>query len=280
MIVQFDCAEKGRMQLDDAYAIAAHTPGAEAIFAHWPVAAKAFRARRGGHAELAVQYGPGLRQAYDLFHGDAIRDGEMPRGTLVFVHGGYWLRFDRSSWSHLAEGAIAQGWNVAVVEYDLCPDVRIADITDQIARAISHIAGRSTGPLSLTGHSAGGHLVARMLAPGILPAEVLMRIARVVPISPVADLRPLLQTSMNEHFRLDLAAAEAESPVLQPAPDIPVRIWVGEQERPVFLEQAAALAEAWEVAQVIVPDRHHFDVIDALMDPESELVRYLTAQNA
>jgi hypothetical protein len=26
----------------------------------------------------------------------------------MFVHGGYWLKFDKSSWSHLVEGARAK----------------------------------------------------------------------------------------------------------------------------------------------------------------------------
>jgi hypothetical protein len=94
----------------------------------------------------------------------------------------------------------------------------------------------------------------------------------------VADLRPLLQTSMNEHFRMDMAAAEAESPVLQPAPETAVRIWVGAEERPALLEQADALADAWEVSLIVVPDRHHFDIIDALCDPQSDMIRFLTLQ--
>jgi pimeloyl-ACP methyl ester carboxylesterase len=117
-----------------------------------------------------------------------------------------------------------------------------------------------------------------MLAPGMLRADILQRITAVAPISPVADLRPLLQTSMNDDFRMDMDAAEAESPVLQPAPDTPVRIWVGAKERPVFLEQAAALAEAWDVTLVVVPGLHHFDIIDALEDAQSDMVQFLTSE--
>lgn len=256
------------MQLDDAYANAPYIPQADAYPPRWVAEAAAFRKERGARS---VSYGPSERQAYDLFtcKGPA-------KGTLIFVHGGYWLRFDRSYWSHFAAGVLAQGWNVAMVGYDLCPDVTIPQITDQIACAIAHVAADAEGPISLSGHSAGGHLVARMLAPGVLSADVVCRVTRVAPISPVADLRPLLQTSMNAQLGLDLETAKAESPVLHPSPATPVSIWVGAEERPVFLEQAADLAAAWEAHHVVVPDKHHFDIIDALQDPQSDIVRFLT----
>ncbi len=260
------------MKLDDAYANAAHIPQAAQYPPRWTDDAAAFRSAMGARADLGVSYGPSTRQAYDLFHADA-----PAKGTMVFVHGGYWLKFGRATWSHFAKGALARHWNVVMIEYDLCPDVTIAQITRQVATALTSIAARLDGPLSLSGHSAGGHLVARMLAPGMLAPDVESRIHKVAPISPVADLRPLLETSMNSDFKMDLASAEAESPVLQPRPDTPVCIWVGADERPAFLQQAAALADAWSVPQVVVPSRHHFDVIDALCDPESDIVRYLTA---
>lgn len=261
------------MQLDDAFANMAYIADADSYPPRWASEASDFRNGLGSRAELAIQYGPSSRQAYDLFHCEGTSSG-----TLVFVHGGYWLRFDRSFWSHFAAGALARGWNVALVEYDLCPQVRIAQITDQVASAVQHLADRSEGKLSLSGHSAGGHLAARMLAQGKLAADVLSRIVSVAPISPVADLRPLLQTTMNEQFQMTFKDAEAESPVLQPAPLVPVKIWVGAEERPVFLEQAAALAASWEVTEVVVPDRHHFDVIEELRDPKSDLVHFLTPQ--
>lgn len=259
------------MQLDDAYDNRSYIANAESYPPRWMAEAAAFRESWYALADLDTAYGPSDRQTYDVFSAEG-----TAKGTLIFVHGGYWLKFDKSTWSHFAEGALNRGWDVALVQYDLCPAVTIAQITRQVARAVTAIAERTTGPLSLTGHSAGGHLVARMLAPGLLPVSVAARIARVAPISPVSDLRPLLQTSMNDHFQLDMSAAQAESPVMQPRPDVPVRLWVGADERPAFLEQAQALAEAWGVAQDIVPHKHHFDVIDALRDGKSELIRFLT----
>ncbi|MHA6264748.1 alpha/beta hydrolase [Arenibacterium sp. CAU 1754] len=261
------------MELDDAYANAAYIPQADTFPPRWQQQARAFvdGLSAQGRARMGVSYGESERSRFDLFLPES-----APAGLMIFVHGGYWLRFDRSYWSHLAAGALARGWAVAMPSYDLCPDVRIADITRQVARAVQVIAEHVAGPIALTGHSAGGHLAARMLAPGMLPADVVARIRTVVPISPVADLRPLLRTSMNADFRMDEQAAAAESPVLQPAPSVPVTIWVGADERPAFLDQARWLAQAWGADQVIVPGKHHFDVIEALEDPDSQIVRLLT----
>ncbi|XDA98386.1 alpha/beta hydrolase [Sulfitobacter sp. LCG007] len=259
------------MSLDDAYANAAYIPGAAGFPPRWKSAAQAFRADLGDRAETDRPYGDSDRQVYDIF-----RPEDAPRGTLIFVHGGYWKAFDHSDWSHLARGALAHGWSVALPGYDLCPAVRISDITRQIAAAVTEIAGTTEGPIALAGHSAGGHLVARMLDPEVLPEEVRSRIARVVPISPLSDLAPLMDTEMNETLRIDAAEAEAESPVNMPAPEgVGVEVWVGSDERPAFLEQADLLAGAWNVPCVTVDRKHHFDVIEALEDPEDRLVRFL-----
>ena len=259
------------MDWDDAYANAPYIPGAEAYPDRWASEAAAFRDRLqgAGRARLGVSYGPSERQAYDLF----LPEGAA-RGTCVFVHGGYWLKFHRSYWSHFAAGPLARGWAVAMPSYDLCPDVGIAEITRQIARAVTAIAQTRNGPLALAGHSAGGHLVARMAHAGLSKA-VKTRITRVVPISPVSDLRPLINTAMNADFRLSEDSAAAESPALMAAPDWPVTVWVGGDERPVFLDQARWLAQAWGAGHVIDRGRHHFDVIDALRDPDSALVEAL-----
>lgn len=260
-------------ELDDAYAIAAHTEGGADFPPRWAHDAAAFRSAMGDRASLDQVYGPSERMAYDWFAPEG-----RAAGTFIFVHGGYWRAFDRKSWSHFARGMIENGWAVAMPSYDLCPTVRIAGITQQIAQAVQVIAERSPGPLALSGHSAGGHLVARMCAPGMVPKAVLDRIRHVVPISPLADLEPLLRTAMNDEFRMDAGMARAESPVHQPVPDVPVTVWVGADERPALLEQSRWLSEAWNCDRVVVRDRHHFDVIDALRDPDSDLIRCLTGR--
>ena len=47
-------------------------------------------------------------------------------------------------------------------------------------------------------------------------------------------------------------------------------------QRPVFLDQARRLGNAWACPVTIDAGRHHFDVIDELQDGESPLVAELT----
>lgn len=250
--------------LSAAYANADVIPEGPSYPTRWAAAAAAFRA--GARGELGISYGPGARQVFDLFR----PEGEA-KGLLVFIHGGYWLAFDPSFWSHLAAGPLARGWAVAMAGYTLAPEARISAITQEIARAVGAAAAQVPGPLVISGHSAGGHLTARM-ACADLAAPWAGRLRRVVPISPLADLRPLMRTGMNAKLGLDAAEAEAESPaLLAPRPGVDRTVWVGGQERPAFLWQARLLSENWACPWHVDPGRHHFDVIDPLADPGSAL---------
>jgi hypothetical protein len=115
-----------------------------------------------------------------------------------------------------------------------------------------------------------------------LPDAVATRLRRIVAISPLADLRPLLKTKMNADLRLDEAEAEAESPMLhKDRRKIETLVWVGADERPAFLDQAQWLDEAWdEAARHIAPDRHHFDVIEGLQSADSPLMKAILPKSA
>ncbi|NNK79475.1 MAG: alpha/beta hydrolase [Litoreibacter sp.] len=254
-------------QRDLAYEVGRFVPGGADYPARWQSAAADFRAATP--CELDLPYGENPRARYDLF----LPEGAS-RGLMVFVHGGYWKSRCKSEWSHFAAGGLARGYSVAIVGYPLAPEVRISEITAHIAAAIAAAAARVAGPIVLAGHSAGGHLAARMAMPGVLPPELAERLTRVMPISPLSDLRPFLDLGMNADLRLDAAEAGAESPVLgKPLEGVGVVALVGSEERPVFLDQNRWLAEAWGCDEVILPGRHHFDVIDGLADPDSVLMR-------
>ncbi|MEM9426586.1 MAG: alpha/beta hydrolase [Pseudomonadota bacterium] len=248
-------------------------PGGADYPDRWQDEGRGYREREAavGRARLNLPYGAGERQKFDIFH-----PAGKAEGLVVFVHGGYWMKFDRSYWSHFAEGLTQRGWAAVMPSYTLAPDARIQTMTLEMARAVEAAAGMVAGPIRLTGHSAGGHLVARLGCRDVaLDAEVRGRLAKIVPISPLTDLRPLMNVAMNETLGLDAAEAAAESPVLHAPPDLPVTVWVGAEERPVFLDQAIALSEVWGAELRVDPGRHHFDVIDGLRDAESPLVASL-----
>jgi arylformamidase len=263
---------------DDAYANAAHIEDGEAYPARWAAAAAAFRAEQApDRLRAGLSYGAHPRERLDLF----LPRGR-PAGLVVYVHGGYWRAFDRADWSHLAAGPLARGWAVAMPGYPLAPEARIAAITRAVAAAIAQAAAALAGPVHLTGHSAGGHLVARQVGADTgLPDHVRRRIGRVVSISGLFDLRPLMRTAINADLRLDAAEAQAESPALgEPLDGARLHAWVGESERPEFVRQSALIANVWtglgaETTLTGAPGRHHFDVIAELVDPGSALVEAL-----
>ena len=256
------------MTTDRAYANSDFIPGGEGYLPRWQAQAAAFRAQAGENARLDQPYGPAPAQRFDLFVPPA-----PPRGVVVFIHGGYWLQGARQDYSHLARGAVARGWACALPSYTLAPAARISAMTVEIGQAVTAIAAVVPGPLVITGHSAGGHLAARM---GCVGAPLRAPTARVVPISPVAELAPLLDHSMNQTLHLDAAEVTSESPArLARDPACAAHVWVGGQERPAFLWQARTLSEAWACPWTVAPERHHFNVIDALSDPASALIETL-----
>jgi len=239
-------------------------PGAADYPASWAAKAVAFRAALGNRVEEGISYGPGARQRLDLF----LPEGPV-RGTVVFVHGGYWKAFDRSLWSHLAAGPLARGFRVVMPSYTLAPEARIAAMTVEIATVCRWAT--DLGSVVVTGHSAGGHLAARMGC-----ADQRVDVRRVVPISPLTELGPLRATSMNAVLGIDEAEAASESPArMALGAGVAAHVWVGAAERPAFLWQASVLAEEWSCPWTADLGRHHFDVIDALEDPASPLCEVL-----
>ncbi|MFP3943910.1 MAG: alpha/beta hydrolase [Alphaproteobacteria bacterium] len=259
------------MDWDDAYANSAYIPGAEEIAAAWPRDAAAFRNSANG--EYDIPYGAAERERYDLF-----LPKSEPRGLFVFIHGGYWMAFGKSDWSHLAAGAVARGWAAMLPGYALCPQTTIGGISAQIGAALGHAAARIAGPLVISGHSAGGHLAARMVCENApIDPAVRKRIVHMLGISGIYDLRPLMRTAMNDTLRLTEAEARRESPaLLEPVKGPRVTVWAGAEERPEFRRQTALLAEAWSrrgmsVRHVEAPGCHHFNVIAPLSEGDSNL---------
>jgi len=267
---------------DTAYSNSIHIANASEVMAAWPVDAARFRdrAHAAGRARLDLPYGATARARFDLFHPEA-----APRGLIVFLHGGCWMGFGKSDWSHLAAGALAHGWAVALPSYDLCPHVRIAAITRQVGAAVEIASQMVAGPIVLVGHSAGAHLAARLMSTcSPLTTPTRARLRHVVGISGIYDLRALLRaTRLNQTLQLDETEARRESPVLlAPLPHARFTSWVGADELPEFLRQAALLPRIWsglgaDVELVTQPGRNHFDVIDDLAAGDSPLSTHVFA---
>ena len=231
---------------------------------------------------LDVRFGPNPKETLDLFV-----PAVPARGTLAFFHGGYWRALDKSEHAFVAEPFVAAGYAVAVVNYDLCPTVTIATIIDESRRAIAWLAkeGPAQGapaPIVASGHSAGGHLVAMLLATAWREHGLAAPpIAGGVSLSGVHDLEPLVLSTMNVDLNLDEREARAVSPVHQaPTTRAPLYIAAGADETSEFLRQATLMFDAWPgnrprgmTAPRFFAKRNHFTVLLEYANPDSDLTR-------
>jgi arylformamidase len=251
-------------------------PENPAIMAGWSRDAAAYREAQQGRWRV-IPYDRGARNGIDFFPGD----GAGP--IVVFIHGGYWQALDSSFFSHLASGLNAHGIDVAIPSYDLCPNVSVGGIIRQMQMASRELAkfGR---PLVISGHSAGGHLAACMLATDwrAIDASLPERLVTAAyGISGLFDLPPLVKTSINNALKLDDASAKAASPLFwKPPARGSLDAVVGGNESAEYFRQSKSIVDAWGRAGVAtrfgtIPDANHFTAIAPLADPDSAVVSRL-----
>jgi len=251
----------------------------ETVIPDWIEGSEA--ARKNLDCRLDVRYGDGEKQKLDVF---TVVDQAAP--TLLYFHGGYWQRGDKSIYSFLATPFVAAGVNVVVAGYDLCPSVTLTQISEQAREAVSSVYmradefGINQNRLTVMGHSAGGHITEMMMGTDWsqyaddLPKDL---IAAGIPISPLSLLEPVrLTAGLNSGIQMDEAEAESQSPMLNhpPATDAPQLVVVGGAETDEFHRQAQMYHDAFKtdtraMELYIVPDVDHFDELNVLADPNS-----------
>ncbi len=265
--------------IDREYNLVQAVPDAVAIAESWAVRSAA--ARDSLDAALGVRFGPTRDEFLDIF----APPGPGPSPVHVFVHGGYWRRFTARDFSFVAPSLVAAGAVVVVTNYALCPAVSVAEIVRQSRAALAWVHDRiadyggDPARISISGHSAGGHLTGMMLAtdwPLIYdrPADL---VKAAVPISGIFDLTPIPYTFVQPWVQLGWDEVRALSPMTRmPRTDAPVTVAVGSRETGEFRRQSeaysAALADAGHRAAYLeIESRHHFDILDDLADPDGAL---------
>ncbi len=269
------------LDLEAEYNNRARVPDHPGIIAGWKAAAAAFRAAHE-NAELGIAYGASTRQTLDIFWPSASREAPL----ALFIHGGYWQALDPSFFSHLAKAPNANGVALVLCGYDLCPQVRLADIVEQVRASALHLWKRHARRIVACGHSAGGHLTACLLATdwkrydASVPEDL---VPSGLSISGLFDLTPLLPTTVNNALRMDEAEARRNSPLQWPVSNGRVLdAWVGGAESAEYLRQSRSVAEEWEkrgakTAYREIPGANHFTALDPLNEPGSEISQRLAS---
>jgi arylformamidase len=229
-------------------------------------------ARRRHRARLDVAYGPSAAETLDIFFAEGAA-GAAP--VQIFFHGGYWRMLDKKDFSYVANGLVPQGITSVIVNYALLPQVDMAELLRQCRAAVAwtarHIAelGGDPSRLHVSGHSAGGHIAAMMLA-----AEGAERIRSATAISGLYDLEPIRLCFLNATLGLTARDVARHSPVhLSRRGSAPLLLAVGGSEGEEYLDQSRALERAWRHTAIeILPDDDHFSIREQLGDPSSAMV--------
>ena len=277
--------EFDRAGLDAQYNIRARVPDTEDHIRRW--FAKSERARTTLRCNLDIAYGPAPAERLDVFPAGA------GAPVLVFIHGGYWRSMDKDHHRFPALGTVPQGVACVTVNYALAPTVRMTEIVRQVRAALAWVwrnaasFGADPARIHVTGHSAGGHLTATMMAtdwPAFAPDLPRDLVKGGMPVSGIYDLEPIRLCYLNDDLGLDADEVARFSPARQPprGPSWMV-LSVGGLEAPEFHRQQAELAAGWaaaglDVATVPMPGDHHFNIIDRLSETGDPLTRALVTR--
>lgn len=221
-----------------------------------------------------LSFGPHEDETLDLFLTN-------PGGPLhVFFHGGYWRMLHKDDFPYIAHGVLPHGHNLAVINYSLIPTVRMDELVGQCRRSIEWLmenaAELNIDPkqVSVSGHSAGGHLAAMMCT-----YEFPQPLTSVCALSGIFDLRPIQKCFLNDVLSLTDEEVQEYSPMqLKPVHQGPLLLLTGALEGPEYERQARELQQAWsayrEAPEVLfATDHDHFTLRADLGDPKSEITR-------
>jgi arylformamidase len=271
--MDYDAAE-----LSIEYSPRISVPEAADIMAAWRTDGSGHQVNRS----TEISYGPNGAHTIDLF----LPEGVETPPLHIYIHGGYWQALDKKDNGHLCKKLVEAGIAVAALNYPLCPPAQIGDIVTDCRNAVAHLYksaqqhGYDGDWITISGHSAGGHLVAMLASTHWaqidpdLPRDL---IKGTVSISGLFDLEPLRHIGLNNALRLTEEDAKILSPILlNLVSNAPFIAAVGGAESDEFRRQSLDYADHWRdrrkpIEYMELPGLNHFTAVEALADPQSPL---------
>ena len=275
--------------LETMYNNRARVPEAESYIARWIESSAIARTQLASQAKLNIAYGDSAKETLDIFLPEHV-DSNNPPPVFVFIHGGYWHALDKDNFSFIAPEFVKAGACVVVVNYTLCPNIKVSGIVKEIERAIiwikRNIAQYGANPehITVSGHSAGGHLTAMTFTHDWL--HLLPELNQTSPfknglaLSGLYDMAPLQHTPFLQILALDEHDVEYSSPITLPclAKQSVLSAIVGGNESEAFIQQNQSIQNHWgkEIVPVCqaIAGLDHFSIVEALVQPDNELHKH------
>ena len=207
----------------------------------------------------------------------------------IYIHGGYWHSNDKSDCSYIALGFVEQGCVCVIINYTLVPSARIDEQVKQCAEAVRWVKrniaafGGDPNNIHVTGHSAGGHLAAMLLAKSALvPDANQLAIRSVSSLSGIYDLEPIRLCFLNEILNLTELDVTQLSPVRHAPASTDSRLLLvtGSLEGDEYAQQIKDLVAAWRpylhhIETKLADGFDHFTIRGELDDAENPILRII-----
>ncbi|TMV07075.1 alpha/beta hydrolase [Ruegeria sediminis] len=216
-----------------------------------------------------LSYGNGPTHVLDYFPG---REPDAP--LHVFIHGGYWQALSQRESAMMAPALVEGGHAFATLNYTIAPNARLGEMVVECRDALMWLGsqagtmGFDPARVSLSGHSAGGHLAAMVMATaGSDLAGAGLQVSDVTLISGVFDLEPISLVPVNDPLQLTQQEIEDLSPIHHLPPTGPqYRVTAGGRDTGEFIRQSRDYAErlrkaGHSVSFDLQQGVNHFDII-------------------